>query len=97
MVESLRRVNFTVRSGDQVWFDQTGAATARYEVVNWQQALDGGIIFRPVGYYDASLPAGQNFVLRTEDIMWPGGEKQVRFTFIIKSSNFFVCFSYLFS
>ncbi|XP_046907845.1 extracellular calcium-sensing receptor-like [Hypomesus transpacificus] len=76
VVESLRRVNFTVRSGDQVWFDQTGAATARYEVVNWQQALDGGIIFRPVGYYDASLPAGQNFVLRTEDIMWPGGEKQ---------------------
>ncbi|XP_067101731.1 extracellular calcium-sensing receptor-like isoform X2 [Osmerus mordax] len=76
VVESLRRVNFTVRNGDQVWFDQTGAATARYEVVNWQQALDGAVVFRAVGYYDASLPAGQNFVLRTEDIMWPGGEKQ---------------------
>lgn len=78
VVESLKQVNFTIKTGDQVWFDSTGAAAARYEVVNWQRGPDGGVQFKPVGYYDASLPPGQQFVLRTEDIMWPGELQQVQ-------------------
>ncbi|XP_042153623.1 extracellular calcium-sensing receptor-like isoform X2 [Oncorhynchus tshawytscha] len=77
VVESLKQVNFTIKTGDQVWFDSTGAAAARYEVVNWQRGPDGGVQFKPVGYYDASLPPGQQFVLRTEDIMWPGELQQM--------------------
>lgn len=76
MVESLKGVNFTVKSGDQVWFDSTGAAKARYEVVNWQRGPSGSVHFKPVGYYDASLPSGQKFVLKTEAIMWPGGKTE---------------------
>uniref|UniRef100_A0A4W5M650 Olfactory receptor C family, g4 n=1 Tax=Hucho hucho TaxID=62062 RepID=A0A4W5M650_9TELE len=77
VVESLKQVNFTIKTGDQVWFDSTGSAAAMYEVVNWQRGPDGGVQFKPVGYYDASLPPGQQFVLRTEDIMWPGGLQQI--------------------
>uniref|UniRef100_A0A4W6C540 Olfactory receptor C family, g1 n=1 Tax=Lates calcarifer TaxID=8187 RepID=A0A4W6C540_LATCA len=67
VVESLKQVNFTIKNGDQVWFDSTGAAVARYEVVNWQRGSDGSVHFKPVGYYDASLPP----------IMWPGGNTEL--------------------
>lgn len=76
-MEALKQVNFTIKNGDQVWFDHTGAAVAKYEVVNWQHGSDGLVQFKPVGYYDASLPSGQMFVLNTKAIMWPGGSKEV--------------------
>lgn len=78
VVESLKRVNFTVKTKEQVWFDSTGAAVARYEVVNWHQGPDGTVQFKPVGYYDASLPAGHRFVLNEDNVVWPGGSEQVR-------------------
>uniref|UniRef100_A0A8C1RKI6 G-protein coupled receptors family 3 profile domain-containing protein n=1 Tax=Cyprinus carpio TaxID=7962 RepID=A0A8C1RKI6_CYPCA len=60
--------------GDRVWFDRTGAAVAQYEVVNWQQDSDGSLQFKSVGYYDASLPPDQQFVLNTENIIWARGQ-----------------------
>uniref|UniRef100_A0A8C5ALL0 Olfactory receptor C family, g1 n=1 Tax=Gadus morhua TaxID=8049 RepID=A0A8C5ALL0_GADMO len=77
VVEALQMVNFTIKNGDQVWFDSTGAAVAQYEVVNWQRGADGSVEFKPVGYYDASLPPGEKFVLRNKDIMWPGGKTEL--------------------
>ncbi|XP_028274911.1 extracellular calcium-sensing receptor-like [Parambassis ranga] len=77
VVESLKQVNFTIKNGDQVGFDSTGSDVARYELVNWQQGSDGRVQFEPVGYYDASLPSGQDFVLKTEAIKWPGGSKEL--------------------
>uniref|UniRef100_A0A9J7Z1B2 G-protein coupled receptors family 3 profile domain-containing protein n=1 Tax=Cyprinus carpio carpio TaxID=630221 RepID=A0A9J7Z1B2_CYPCA len=74
VVEALKNVNFTAKMGDRVWFDSTGATVAQYEVVNWQQDSDGSIQFKPVGYYDASLPPDQSFVLNTENIIWAGGK-----------------------
>ncbi|KAM9852838.1 extracellular calcium-sensing receptor-like [Aulostomus maculatus] len=77
VVKSLKQVDFTIKNGDHVWFDSTGAAVARYEVVNWQRGSDGSVHFKPVGYYDASLPPGRRFVLNTKAIMWPGGHKEL--------------------
>ncbi|XP_010776045.1 extracellular calcium-sensing receptor-like [Notothenia coriiceps] len=77
VVESLKQVHFTIKNGEQVWFDNTGAAVARYEVVNWQRGSDDSVQFKPVGYYDASLPLGQKFVLKTEDIVWPRGKTEL--------------------
>ncbi|CAB1444027.1 unnamed protein product [Pleuronectes platessa] len=75
-VESLKQVNFTTKNGEQVWFDSTGAAVALYEVVNWQRGSDGSVHFKPVGYYDASLPPGKKFFLKNDAIMWPGGNTE---------------------
>ncbi len=83
MVEALKNVNFTVKMGDRVWFDNTGATVAQYEVVNWQQDSDGSIQFKPVGYYDASLPHDQRLVLNTENIIWAGGQLEVKCNIII--------------
>ncbi|XP_055030855.2 extracellular calcium-sensing receptor-like [Misgurnus anguillicaudatus] len=74
VVETLKNVNFTVKFGDHVWFDSTGSTVAQYEVVNWQQDSDGSIQFKAVGYYDASLPPDQRFILKTENIIWTGGQ-----------------------
>ncbi|XP_048015429.1 extracellular calcium-sensing receptor-like [Megalobrama amblycephala] len=74
VVEALKKVNFTVKFEDHVWFDSTGATVAHYEVVNWQQDSNGSFHFKPVGYYDASLPPDQRFVLNTKNIIWAGGQ-----------------------
>lgn len=60
-----------------MWFDSTGATSAKYELVNWQRGPDGGVQFKVVGYYDASLPTGQQFVLNESDIFWAGGKSEV--------------------
>ncbi|XP_038149383.1 extracellular calcium-sensing receptor [Cyprinodon tularosa] len=78
VVEALKDVNFTIKNGDKVWFDNTGAAVARYEVLNWQQGENNSVHFKSVGYYDASLPPGKRFVLNEEAIMWPGESKKVK-------------------
>ncbi|XP_034161052.2 extracellular calcium-sensing receptor-like [Pangasianodon hypophthalmus] len=70
--ESLKKVNFTTKVGEQIWFDSTGATAAKYDVVNWQRGFSGEVQFKAVGYYDASLPSGQQFVLNGEDIVWAG-------------------------
>uniref|UniRef100_A0A8C1P9T4 G-protein coupled receptors family 3 profile domain-containing protein n=1 Tax=Cyprinus carpio TaxID=7962 RepID=A0A8C1P9T4_CYPCA len=48
--------------------------TIQPQQVSNQQDSDGSIQFNPVGYYDASLPPDQRFVLNTENIIWVGGQ-----------------------
>ncbi|TNN55832.1 Extracellular calcium-sensing receptor [Liparis tanakae] len=45
VVESLKQVNFTTNNGDQVWFDSTGAAVARY-LATWDSFRTIGNSFR---------------------------------------------------
>ncbi|KAL6479469.1 hypothetical protein MHYP_G00129020 [Metynnis hypsauchen] len=77
VVESLKKVNFTTKTGEQVWFDSTGATAAKYDVINWQRGPDGEVLFKQVGYYDASLPPGQQFVITDKNIVWGGGTAEV--------------------
>ncbi|KAF5892179.1 extracellular calcium-sensing receptor-like, partial [Clarias magur] len=70
VVQSLKKVNFSTSLGEQVWFDSAGAMPAKYDVVNWQRGFDGEVQFKVVGYYDASLPTGQQFVLNENNIVW---------------------------
>ncbi|XP_015225724.1 PREDICTED: extracellular calcium-sensing receptor-like [Cyprinodon variegatus] len=85
VVEALKNVNFTIKNGDKVWFDNTGAAVARYEIVNWQYGGNETVQFKPVGYYDASLTSGKRFVLDREAIMWPQGTKELPVSVCSKS------------
>ncbi len=70
-----------------MWFDSTGGAVAQNDIINWQKDSDGSIQFKSVGYYDASLPPHQRFVLNTENIIWTGGQLEVN------GSNMFVLHS----
>jgi len=77
VVEALKRIHFTIKTGDHVWFDKTGGVVALYEVVNWQQTSNGSFELQSVGYYDASLPPNQNLDLSIEKIIWAGGQLKV--------------------
>ncbi|XP_047677945.1 extracellular calcium-sensing receptor-like [Tachysurus fulvidraco] len=76
VVEALKKLNFTTKIGDHILFDSTGATAAKYDVVNWHRGLNGEVEFKVVGYYDASLPAGQQFVLNSKDIIWAGEKRE---------------------
>ncbi|MBN3297101.1 CASR protein, partial [Amia calva] len=77
VLEYLKTVNFTIRTGEKVSFDQNGDPVARYELVNWQQDNESSIQFTTVGYYDASLSAGRQFVMNHVDIVWVGGQHKI--------------------
>ncbi|XP_035240516.1 extracellular calcium-sensing receptor-like [Anguilla anguilla] len=76
VLKALKEVNFTLGTGEKVSFDSNGDPVARYEVVNWQLGPDSEVEFKMVGYYDASLPPGQQFVMSPVTMVWAGGQKQ---------------------
>ncbi|XP_066566555.1 extracellular calcium-sensing receptor-like [Amia ocellicauda] len=77
VLEYLKTVNFTTKTGETVSFDQSGDPVARYELVNWQPVNESSIQFIIVGYYDASLPAGHQFVMNDVNIVWAGGQLEI--------------------
>uniref|UniRef100_A0A3B3QVQ4 Olfactory receptor C family, k2 n=1 Tax=Paramormyrops kingsleyae TaxID=1676925 RepID=A0A3B3QVQ4_9TELE len=75
VLQQIRKVNFTL-NGNRVSFDANGDPVATYELVNWQVGESGRVEFVTVGYYDASAPEGQVFVMH-RNITWAGGQTQV--------------------
>lgn len=68
----LQGVNFTLPSGERVYFDENGDPAATYDLVNWQRNKAGEIIFDAVGSYDASQPNGRQFIMNRKNITWAG-------------------------
>ena len=73
----LRDVNFTMKSGERVYFDENGDPTAIYELVNWQRDQAGETVFVTVGNYNASLPKGDQFAMNGIQIAWAGNPLKV--------------------
>ncbi|XP_054901713.1 extracellular calcium-sensing receptor-like [Poeciliopsis prolifica] len=71
----LKRVNFS-RNGYDVSFDDKGDPVAFYELVNWQSNENGLIELVTVGFYDASLPTGEQFRI-DGNLIWLDGGTQV--------------------
>ncbi|KAK2847376.1 hypothetical protein Q5P01_010375 [Channa striata] len=71
----LKKVNFS-QNGYHVSFDANGDPVAKYELVNWQKTNSGSLQFVTVGYYDASLPVGQEFLIN-KNVTWMEGRTQV--------------------
>lgn len=82
VLQSLQRVNFTMPSGEQVYFNANGDPTAKYELVNWQKDSAGDITFVSLGYYDASLPIDRQFVMNSVNISWAGTSNTVGMEYI---------------
>ncbi|XP_048837907.1 extracellular calcium-sensing receptor-like [Brienomyrus brachyistius] len=77
VLESLQKVNFTLKTGERVFFDGNGDPAAKYEVVNWQLNPAGAVEFKAVGYYNATLPAGRQFVMSPVSMVWAGGQQEM--------------------
>uniref|UniRef100_A0A3P9HMB5 Olfactory receptor C family, x3 n=1 Tax=Oryzias latipes TaxID=8090 RepID=A0A3P9HMB5_ORYLA len=76
LLHYMKRTNFSVL-GKEVNFDQNSDPIAYYDLMNWQQISDGSLSLVKVGFYDASLPSGQNLVINDSMIQWPVGKKSV--------------------
>ncbi|XP_026144010.1 olfactory receptor CH1 [Carassius auratus] len=72
VMHSLQNVNFTMASGEMIYFDKNGDTMARYELINWQKNGAGETTFVTIGHYDASLPNEQQFVMNSINIVWAG-------------------------
>ena len=77
VLEYLKKVNYTSKTGEQIFFDSKGDPAARYELVSWQPDGDGTVQFRTVGIYDTSMPSDQRFVLNRGGMTWAGGQTKV--------------------
>ncbi|XP_068173136.1 extracellular calcium-sensing receptor-like [Antennarius striatus] len=75
ILNQLKKVNFS-QNGYDVLFDANGDHMAVYELVNWQKHDSGKIELVPVGFYDSSLPIGQEFQI-TRNIIWVEGGTKV--------------------
>ncbi|XP_066566572.1 extracellular calcium-sensing receptor-like [Amia ocellicauda] len=76
VLEYLKKVNFSFKAGEKVFFDDNGDPVARYELVNWQLINESTPEFKSIGFYDASLPAGHQFVMNKVSIVWAGGQHE---------------------
>ncbi|XP_052438199.1 extracellular calcium-sensing receptor-like [Carassius gibelio] len=69
VLKYMRDVRFTVKTGEEIFFDESGDPVARYDLVNWQSAEDGSMRFELVGLYDSSLPS-EHLQVNQEHILW---------------------------
>ncbi|XP_072895167.1 extracellular calcium-sensing receptor-like [Hemitrygon akajei] len=74
LLNSLRRVNFTAKTGEAVYFDLNGDPVPKYEVVNLQTDLSD-IVY--IGYYDGSAPPGRELTVNIKDIEWSTTENTI--------------------
>lgn len=76
VVATLKTVNFS-QNGYPVSFNVNGDPVAFYELANWQKKESGEIELVTVGYYDASLPKGQEFRI-SKNLHWVENGTQVK-------------------
>ncbi|XP_028647786.2 extracellular calcium-sensing receptor-like [Erpetoichthys calabaricus] len=76
-LQYLKKVNFTVSNGEYVHFDINGDPPARYELVNWQLSINGITEFVTIGFYDASLSEGKQFIMNNNSITWADNDGKI--------------------
>ncbi|XP_070685108.1 extracellular calcium-sensing receptor-like [Pempheris klunzingeri] len=77
ILQHIRKIQFKTKEGEEVYFDENGDPTAKYEIINWQPTENGIVGFVTVGLYDASLPADQQLNLQNESLIWAQNSQQV--------------------
>ncbi|XP_026222341.1 extracellular calcium-sensing receptor-like [Anabas testudineus] len=77
ILQRIRKINFTTKEGEEVYFNENGDPPAKYEIINWQPSEKGVVEFVTVGLYDASLPADKQLSLQNKSLVWAQNSKQV--------------------
>uniref|UniRef100_A0A3B4AID4 G-protein coupled receptors family 3 profile domain-containing protein n=1 Tax=Periophthalmus magnuspinnatus TaxID=409849 RepID=A0A3B4AID4_9GOBI len=76
ILQHLKNIHFQTKEGEEVYFNENGDPTAKYEIINWQPTAQGTVDFVTVGLYDASLPADRQLTLQNVSIYWAQNSKQ---------------------
>ncbi|XP_060778998.1 extracellular calcium-sensing receptor-like [Neoarius graeffei] len=76
-LEHLKKVRFTTKEGEEVYFDKNGDPPARYEIINWQKNTEHQYKFVKVGLYDSTLSAQDRLAVNMASIVWAQNINQV--------------------
>ncbi|XP_030258074.1 extracellular calcium-sensing receptor-like [Sparus aurata] len=77
ILQHIKKIRFTTKEGDEVYFNENGDPSAKYEIINWQPPENGIVDFVAVGLYDASLPADKQLSLQNKSLFWAHNSQQV--------------------
>ncbi|CDQ86065.1 unnamed protein product [Oncorhynchus mykiss] len=77
ILEHIKNVRFKTKEGEEVYFNEKGDVTAKYDIINWQPKEDGSVEFVTVGLYDASLPAERQLTINNSSLVWTQNAKLV--------------------
>ncbi|XP_065134746.2 extracellular calcium-sensing receptor-like [Paramisgurnus dabryanus] len=77
VLEYMKDVNFTAKTGEKIFFDASGDPVAKYDLVNWQPAKDGSMQYKLVGVYDSSLPPEQFLQINQDQMVWAENSRQL--------------------
>ncbi|XP_073706243.1 extracellular calcium-sensing receptor-like [Garra rufa] len=77
ILEYMKDVSFTVKTGEKIFSDASGDPVARYDLVNWQSAENGSMQFKHVGFYDSSLSTEQRLQVNQEHMLWAGNSGEL--------------------
>ncbi|XP_065136275.2 extracellular calcium-sensing receptor-like [Paramisgurnus dabryanus] len=77
LLEYMRDVSFTAKTGEKIFFDASGDPVAKYDLVNWQPAKDGSMQYKLVGGYDHSLPPEKRLKINQELVVWAENSRQL--------------------
>ncbi|XP_073350791.1 extracellular calcium-sensing receptor-like [Pagrus major] len=77
ILQHIRKIQFTTKEGDEVYFNENGDPAAKYEIINWQPTENGIVDFVTVGLYDASLPADKQLNLLNKSLIWAQNSPKV--------------------
>uniref|UniRef100_A0AAX7SGA1 G-protein coupled receptors family 3 profile domain-containing protein n=1 Tax=Astatotilapia calliptera TaxID=8154 RepID=A0AAX7SGA1_ASTCA len=70
VLQHIRKIYFTTKEGDEVYFNENGDPAAKYDIINWQQKENGVVEFVTVGLYDTSLAAEKQLNLQSKSLIW---------------------------
>ncbi|XP_062417176.1 extracellular calcium-sensing receptor-like [Pungitius pungitius] len=77
VLRSMKKIQFTTKGGDEVYFNENGDPAAKYEIINWQPTAKGIVDFVTVGLYDTSLPADKQLNLQNTSLIWAQNSQQL--------------------
>nr|XP_057935448.1 extracellular calcium-sensing receptor-like [Doryrhamphus excisus] len=75
ILQHMKKIRFKTKEGDEVYFNENGDPTAKYEIINWQPTETGVVTFVTVGHYDAS--AHKQLTLQTKSLVWARKSRKV--------------------
>ncbi|XP_069755257.1 extracellular calcium-sensing receptor-like [Narcine bancroftii] len=77
LLHHMYAVNFTAKNGEYIYFDENLDTVPLYELVNWQISPEGVAHVVTIGYYDGLVDFEKRLSIKTDDIIWVDGKKEV--------------------
>ncbi|XP_039596690.1 extracellular calcium-sensing receptor-like [Polypterus senegalus] len=66
----LMKVNFSNHLGERIMFNENGDPPAIYDIMSWQMDEHGEVRVKTVGLFDESAGAGNDLMLKEDEIFW---------------------------